>query len=283
MTNSISQINIEPQEVHFEMVGKQPTEQEADNLLKFPQRKKPISKEEIKDKMKTFASTAGGGIAIALGGGLLIIMGTGAEGAMKGLMYLAGIACGIIGAGVFILAFIAPFMSERKKTPDKSFLAWLSSILGEGQFFFKNNEGRNIEHRIYVLERMAPENIIVDKNETEKYITQIHRKITVAIDEITNKVCETYPKLKPAYTSKEIKIETVTMLFSNVAEICATINIEDILEEVISEIQKESNFHIAARVKLHIKQYMIKTENFWYPCDIMPEIRKVFIKSKNNS
>lgn len=272
MENSIKQIKLECQVVHFEMVGKRPTEQEANNLLNFSHCKKPLNKEEIKDKMRNFGKMIGYSILMILGGGFLFLCATGMEqGGGKGLFYLGGIAGILIGIGFFVASFIKPFMSEMQKTPEKSLLAWLSSIMGEDQFFDKNKD-RNIEHRIYVLDRMLPDNININEDETNQYITHIREKITIAIDEITNKVRETYPQLKPAYIGKEVKIESVTMLFPNVAEVCSIVKIEDILEEVISEIEKKSRFHRPAIVKLHIKQYIIKTDKFCYPYDVMPEI-----------
>ena len=278
MENSIEKINIEPQEVHFEMVGKRPTEQEADNLLKFPPRKKPftINKEGIKYKIKTFGQMIGYSIGFLLGGGFLFLLLTEAEEgtAIRGIMYLAVIASLLIGIGCFIGAFIMPFVSEKKKEPDKSFLAWLSSILGEDRNFLKK-ENRNIEYRIYVLDRMLPKDINIDKDVINQYITSVCEKITAPIDEITNKVCETYPNLEHAYTGKEIKIESETMLFPNVTEICATVTIKRVLNE-------SGEFYTSAIVKLHVKQYIIKVENtneeyineetFCYPYDVMPEI-----------
>ena len=272
MENSISQINIEPKEVHFEMVGKRPSEQESYNLLRFSlQKKRRFNKEEIKDIMVIFGKTVGKSILLILCGVFIFLIGARADadsdGAMKGLMYLAGIAFGAIGAGFFIYSFIAPFMSKMQKKPENSLLAWLSAILGDDQFFYKN-EDRNIEHRIYELDQMLPQDFNIDKEETKQYIIHTRKKIAIAIDEIINKVCETYPQLKHAYIEKKIKVKSVTM--ANVAEVSAIVTIKNVLLEEMGGSEKK--YYAPAIVKLHVKQYFIMTEDFCFPYDVMPEI-----------
>gem|GEM_PF-4244426 len=186
-----------------------------------------------------------------------------------GFALIVSIVWAIAGIRWMIIAIYALSISETKEYPEEAFDTWASCIFGnvsEEEHVFNKNESKNIGYRIHQLEHLLPENINLNQDEMKQYIINIREKLTATIDEIAETVRQTYPQLKFAYAGMTSGEKSVTMPFQNVAKICAIVVIKDVLKEETSEIGQKSTI-----VKLHITQFFIEADDFWYPYDVMPE------------
>jgi len=136
-------LKIEPKEVHFGIVAKQPTAEEVASLSKiiFSEEKlKRKNKKLVKEKIKTLWGAIGTAVALLLAAGFVFLMldsGRIESGsAMRGIMWLFVIGAPI-GAVVSIVLGIAQLFSSSKiKTPEKVYTIWDNSVFGE-EFFIK--------------------------------------------------------------------------------------------------------------------------------------------------
>jgi hypothetical protein len=268
-SKNIENLQIEPEEVHFNIVAGQPDASEFKCLkeLTFDNKKLAANRKRIaKDKLKSLGEgfLKAIGILLAGGFGFLFLTEANISGGFRGIVWIATLSTPVIAVACIVVGVIPLFKSGKMDAPATAFSGWASAILGGD--YFEKNENRKIEKRIDILYGLTPVNIVMDK--VRQYIDMLRQTLANAMNEITDKILKEYG-LTPAFTKIEQKIEAVETLYPGIEKIEATITVTDCIKHEIDT--NNSKFFYTAIIKLHIIQYLIETANgLWYPYDLTP-------------
>jgi len=262
-----------PKEVHFDVTGKRPVEEEVQKLLEVVFPKKPLSESEKHSAIKSFFKMLGIGILCFIFGLLIVLMitssaaGAGIVRLMGYTLLLGSIVCVIV---AFVSLINTLFSSGRKeKVLDAFQWMWHISIFGNDDVMrWENQRFGSIQYAIDTLERTVPKKI--DRDEVSGYITRMRDEIVSAMEK-TSSVIRSQHHLSQGHPIISSKIEREVELFPNVYEINATIDYLDISDGTKDN---KTQHYITACIKLHITQVFIKVDKYWYPYDIMPDFEE---------
>jgi hypothetical protein len=255
-----------PETVHFDIVSKRPTQEEAAKLISVPFEKKRRGIGEIIP-----------GIL-----GLLLAAGFGAGGSALGFSIIDS-SHGISLLAGYFLAFVWPlamfgaciigayyifFRTAQKKNPEDA-LKWLyeEAFMGSGVLRFGDLDGT-----VNDLELIVPVSMGIDREAARKYIAECRDAMTRAM-ELTTKEArgERNGGWAEDVPIKEMKIDGIEEIYPGVVEIHATYSYKDRLtREVKKAGAKETEKLISAELELHITSVMIHAGEYWYPYDIFP-------------
>lgn len=261
-----------PETVHFDVISKIPTNEEATRLTSMPLKKKP----------RSFGSIISGiffvliAIGFGIGGsflGISIIENNNGIGIILG--YFLEFVFPFIMLGVCISLFYNFFVrSAQKKTPEDA-LKWvyektLTGLGSSGSWRFGT-----IDEAVNDLRLIVPDFMSFDSEKVKKYITECRNVMTQAMELTTR---DARGERNGGWTGdtpfKEIKISDKEEIYPSVTEIHATYFYADRLTREVSKAgSKETEKLIAAELELHITAIIIKSGEYWYPYDIFPEFK----------
>lgn len=279
---NIKDLKIESQVVHFDVIAKQPTTEEAISLSKITVDKEKLrrnSKRSAKKKSNALWGNIGKAFLILLGGGfgfLMLTTGTIESGsAMRGIVWLVVIATPIAAVIYIVKGIVQLFGSANTKTPEKVYTVWERLVFGNSTsdefHFFDKTKCNQPEKRAEELIDIIPED--VDTEKVSQYIYNTWQTLTNVINEITLRVMQE-TGLAKAFTSIERITEPADSLYENVKIIKSTIIITDNIKYESKTNINDNRYYEPIIVKLHVTQYLVKSDEHWYPYDITPTMRR---------
>lgn len=256
-----------PETVHFDIIGKQPSTEEAGRLTGMPVEKKPVTGHEAKEALKWFAVGVGAGVALWFFGRWVI-------GGFRGIGVLFfGYGAAYVGAPISVIFGISNlfklFRSAQKKKPEAA-LRWVYEVSYLGEDAVGTRFGK-LDYAVATLERIVPSGLGFDKEAARSYIQNFRDLLTQGMEQTTAKARKEPPGgWAEAGAQKHLKIEGTKELAPGVVEMEATLSYQDMLSR--SQGNNNTVNMIAAVLELHIRGVFIRSGKYWFPYDVSPEI-----------
>lgn len=251
-----------PIPVKFEVHGKTPSPDEAKILTRIPFLRKGASTGE-KGFFTFFIICIVLAVIWFIGSVIFTILQFGA------LVIIAGFFSTAFFMAIAIWNLYKRFRTGRKKTIEKAFnWQWKTAYFGSGGDEIEKRFS-SIDYACGTLDRTIPENIEYDKNVLRNYIAGMRKMLESAMEEtaqIARVSCGIWHEDSPKITTEIIE---KTELYPSVTNLHAKITYID----RISLNDKNSDYQMeAAVIVLDVTSVFIKTGDYWFPYDIMPDV-----------
>ena len=253
-----------PEIVHFDIISKKPTSEEAERLTVIPIKKKPLSEAERKSALGMLKKwSIGGGIILVIAS-LLFSLG----------FILSSGAIFFMGIGVYVFAYGSYFINTLRSAFSKNLVDSLkhvfeNSIYGDDNCYSERFNG-DLEYAVSSLECITPAYIEFDREKAYEYISNFRKLLTRALDLTTSITRKENPKgVNRICRELNMEINSSKELYRNVLEISATLTHNESLSTYGGI---DDDFTLSAIVQLHIICVMIRSGVYWFPYDIYPAI-----------
>ena len=258
-------INIENQTISFDIVGRQPTQEEAAVLTSTPIKKKPASSAEIKDALKWFAVGIGVSLFAWFFGRWVISRFAGPGVLIFG--YGAAYAVAPISIIWAISSFCKIFRSAQKKTP-KEAIDWVYRVSYFGDDGVGVRFGK-LEYAVSTIARIVPDSMAFDAGVTRDYITRFRKTLTDAMDSVKAK-----KQLSKDWSEGRghimLTVDETQELYPNVQVLHAKLSYTDVVTR--SDSNNKTTTQEVGNLVLNITNTFVKAGQYWFPFDIYPEI-----------